>query len=139
MALKISSHSVSVIKEESLYPQTGIICANPWNKEKESLKEISFGGISEIRESAFEGCISLKKITFSDSLKRIGRNAFEGCMNLEEVVFPDTLKEMDIWLTRRAIKTSSSNPSSDVFIEALKKGYEMDLYYEGDYRDDHWD
>ena len=137
--LRITEHLVSVTKEESLFQQTGILCANPWNEEKESLKEISFAGISEIRESAFEGCISLKKITFSDSLKRIGRNAFVGCMDLEEVVFPDTLKEMDIWLTRRAIKTSSSNPSSDVFIEALKKGYEIDLYYEGDHRDDYWD
>ena len=37
-----------------------------------------------IAESAFENCLSLKSISFSDSLA-IGSNAFEGCVNLDRV------------------------------------------------------
>ena len=46
--------------------------------------------VTEIDDSAFEGCISLKYIEFDQNIKslKIGKNAFKGCSSLTEVVLP---------------------------------------------------
>jgi len=75
------------------------------------------GGISEIRDCAFDGnkelrtavlpdtikrigvrafadCPSLKKLVLNEGLEEIDSNAFTGCESLKSVVFPDSVKEV---------------------------------------------
>lgn len=40
---------------------------------------------------SFSGCSSLRDITFSNNLQRIGYNSFWGCYSLEDLVIPDTV------------------------------------------------
>lgn len=44
-----------------------------------------------LNSHSFSGCSSLKDITFSNNLQRIGYNSFWGCYSLEEMVIPDTV------------------------------------------------
>lgn len=112
-----------------------------YSKEHENLKEITIPeGITSICSEAFLDCSSLTTATFPASLKRIDFNAFFGCTSLQRIILPNTLDEVECWLDGRGVaKISMSNPTSDKLIENLKKGYAMDLYYKGEYRDDHWD
>jgi len=107
----------------------------------EEFKEIIIpDGIIKIVSEAFMDCSSLTSITLPDSLQRIDFNAFVGCTALQKIILPNTLDEVECWLDGRGVaKISMSNPTSDKLIENLKKGYAMDLYYKGEYRDDHWD
>ena len=46
--------------------------------------------VTEIGNSAFSGCTSLKELTIPDSVTEIGRSAFKGCINLTDItVSPD--------------------------------------------------
>lgn len=47
------------------------------------------GGIHTVGESAFKGCVSLKKVTLPPGLQRIMGDAFKGCRRLEEIEIPD--------------------------------------------------
>jgi len=48
-----------------------------------SLKSFSFEGISEIRDNAFSGCLSLDSIiTLPETLERIGKTPFKGCTQI---------------------------------------------------------
>ena len=51
-------------------------------------------GVTEIGESAFEGCECLISVTLPKSLIRIGEKAFYFCRNLETVTIPDGVKEI---------------------------------------------
>lgn len=44
--------------------------------------------VKSIRESAFNGCSSLKSITIPDTITDIGESAFGNCINLEEANIP---------------------------------------------------
>ncbi|MDE6984203.1 MAG: leucine-rich repeat domain-containing protein, partial [Lachnospiraceae bacterium] len=46
-------------------------------------------GIHTVGESAFKGCVSLKKVTLPPGLQRIMGDAFKGCRRLEEIEIPD--------------------------------------------------
>ncbi|MDE6705020.1 MAG: leucine-rich repeat domain-containing protein [Treponemataceae bacterium] len=46
-------------------------------------------GVTEIGESAFEDCTSLKSVSIPESVKKIGSVAFCGCKSLESVSIPD--------------------------------------------------
>lgn len=46
-------------------------------------------GVTEIGNSAFEGCTQLKSVTLPQSLETIGNAAFSGCSSLTEIVIPD--------------------------------------------------
>lgn len=50
--------------------------------------------ITEI-SNLFSGCGNLKKISFPDSLIKIGEAAFSGCENLESVVIPESVRQID--------------------------------------------
>jgi hypothetical protein len=51
-------------------------------------------GTEEICNCAFENCVSLRRVQFPRSLKRIGASAFSRCSLLTEVVFPPELEEI---------------------------------------------
>ena len=96
--------------------------------------------ITHIRVGEFENCTDLTTITVPDSLKRIDANAFAGCTALQKIVLPENLDEVDCWFDNRGVaKITQPNPSSAEIIENLKKGYPMDFYYKGEFRDDYWD
>ena len=103
----------------------------------EELEEVEFLNVTEIRSGVFQDCTSLTTISFNESLKQIDANAFIGCTALQKIVFPSTLKEVEYRMG--VAKLSPPSISSKTFIECLQKGYAVDLYYEGEFRDDHWD
>lgn len=104
------------------------------------LEEVDLDDIKQVRPGVFEDCTSLTTIIFSKSLHRIDYNAFVGCTALQKIVFPDSLEEIDCWINVSGLsKVTLPNPTSDEIIENLKRGYAMDLYFKGDYRDDYWD
>ncbi len=50
--------------------------------------------VTEIEESAFKGCKSLKSVDFGDSIVKIGQGAFYGCESLEMINLPETVEEI---------------------------------------------
>ena len=50
--------------------------------------------LSEIKNSAFQGCSSLKSIVIPNSVKRIYPNAFDGCDSLETVYYSGTESQL---------------------------------------------
>ncbi len=58
----------------------------------QKLKEIIFGKIEMIGESAFENCTNITELTFPKNIMNIGENAFLGCKKLTKVTFLGNLK-----------------------------------------------
>ena len=91
----------------------------------ESLKEIDFGkGIKTIggktynNEGAFEGCISLEKITLPATLETVYPHAFKGCTSLANVFYNGNLED---W-SKIDFQNSTSNPTC----------YASALYFNGE-------
>lgn len=51
-------------------------------------------GVTEIGDSAFEGCSSLTGITIPDSVKEIGGGAFRDCSSLTSVTIPNSVTKI---------------------------------------------
>lgn len=127
--------------EEGMVDNTknGIVTADKF-KNKEMIGVIIGEGYSTIDMNAFKDCDSLISVTIPSSLERIDADAFAGCSSLQKIIVNGTLNEVDCWLGYRGVaKITLHNPTQDILVENLKKGYAMDLYFEGRYRDDHWD
>ncbi|MBQ9138924.1 MAG: leucine-rich repeat protein [Alistipes sp.] len=50
-----------------------------------------FTSLEKIADSAFEGCVSLVKITLPEQVTAIGASAFNGCTNLKNITIPDSV------------------------------------------------
>ena len=52
--------------------------------------------VQSIGESAFYGCMSLKKVTFAkdSQLKEIGKETFYGCASLKHISLPENIEEI---------------------------------------------
>ena len=50
-----------------------------------------FTGLSGITDNAFDGCVSLVKITLPEQITSIGNSAFNGCNNLKNIDIPDSV------------------------------------------------
>ncbi len=48
-------------------------------------------GLTEIRESAFQGCVSLSTIKLPEGLQLIEKNTFKGCVSIEEITLQSGL------------------------------------------------
>ena len=110
-------------------------------KGNEEFKEIIIPErITSIDSEAFMDCSSLTTVTIPESLQRIDVNAFIGCTALKQIILPASLNEVEVTLDGRGVSNIRLHkPSSDKLINLLKQGHAMDLYHEGDYRDDFWD
>ncbi len=53
--------------------------------------DLSSTSLTTIDTSAFEGCLSMSKITLSESLEEIGKRAFYQCSSLTEIQLPQSL------------------------------------------------
>ena len=63
--------------------------------KKSDIKKITFPeSLRRIGNSAFKHCEKLQSVTFPESLRRIGNSAFEYCDKLRSVKFPDNLQEI---------------------------------------------
>lgn len=51
--------------------------------------------VRDIENFAFMGCSSLKSVTFSENLRRIGSRSFMDCVELENISLPDSLQVID--------------------------------------------
>ncbi len=52
-------------------------------------------GVTEIYDSTFSGCYSLKEVNLSNNLNRIGAMAFTECTDLTSIILPDSLTSID--------------------------------------------
>ena len=66
--------------------------------------------VTEIGESAFEGCTGLKSISLPATVTVIGEKAFKGCSGLEEAVLPQSLTDIG----NEAFRECSSLASVDL-------------------------
>ena len=60
---------------------------------KKESEFIAPDSVTEIVSNAFFGCRSLKTVSFSDGLEKIGQEAFMRCTNLESINIPNSVKE----------------------------------------------
>jgi hypothetical protein len=142
MALKISGNtrSINLTRSDLVFPNSDIVKRDAFKDDVE-LTEVELGeGITEIREGAFADCINLTTIKFPSTLKLIRQNAFTGCRSLKTIILPDTLEDVECWFANRGGKFCLRPPFSDDLIHHLLDSQgEIDLYYKGEFRDDHWD
>ncbi len=83
------------ILEKVTLPETPIIIENYAFLEDGALIEVTLGGATIIKESAFQNCTSLETVFIPASVDSIGINAFSGCSSLTEVIFNEGLKTID--------------------------------------------
>ena len=53
-----------------------------------------FTSLEKIADSAFEGCVSLVKITMPEQITSVGTSAFSGCTNLKKIAIPNAVTEI---------------------------------------------
>ena len=64
-------------------------------KDNTTLKEVTISqNVSKIGNSAFEGCTNLEKVTLKEGLITIGDKAFKGCSSLTSITMPATLQKI---------------------------------------------
>lgn len=59
-----------------------------------ALEEIEAPGVQVIRAEAFQGCVKLETVTFSEKLSVMEDRSFQGCSRLSALKAPATLKEI---------------------------------------------
>lgn len=140
MAYKLN-RDLKYLSYTEKHPISGNTIPDGFFKGNVYLKDVVIPeGIDRICTGTFEGCDLLTSVKIPATVKIIEHDAFAGCVELKEIIFSGVLEEVDCWFdARRVGKQTLSHPSSDKLIEYLKRGYPMDLYFEGDYRPDHWD
>ena len=78
-----------------ILPDTVQTIQNSAFYQNTNLESIDLKNIISIGDSAFEGCTSLKKISFPEGITSIGGAAFSGCTGLDcDIILPDSLTSM---------------------------------------------
>lgn len=71
-------------------------CVQFMNDKNNTGRTLELNSITQINESTFQGCTSLKNVYIGDKIKSIGTKAFFECEKLEEVKTPDNTLVSDI-------------------------------------------
>lgn len=75
-------------------------------------------GLTEIREEAFGGCVTLQNIVLPVGLKTIGREAFAECKKLQKCNIPDTVTDIGEYAFRRCFMFKDADlkkyPNTDI-------------------------
>lgn len=62
----------------------------PWKKHSDKIIEVVIeSGVTGVGSGAFTGCTALKKVSISDTIKKLDLNAFSGCTALEAFTVAD--------------------------------------------------
>jgi len=62
----------------------------PWKKNSDKIIEVVIkSGVTGVGSGAFTGCTALKKVSISDTVKKLDLNAFSGCTALEAFAVED--------------------------------------------------
>lgn len=62
----------------------------PWKKHSDKIIEVVIkSGVTGVGSGAFTGCTALKKVSISDTVKKLDLNAFSGCTALEAFAVED--------------------------------------------------
>ena len=68
---------------------TGEMMSAPWDSNCSSVRTVLIEyGVTNIRDSAFNGCYNLTRITIPDSVTYLGQRAFAYCTNLKNIDIP---------------------------------------------------
>ena len=67
------------------------IGASQYMLHKEIKKVVLPSTLRHIKEHAFEGCVNLEEVEFSEGLSTIGYSAFKDCKKLKTIALPDSL------------------------------------------------
>ena len=90
-----------------------------------TITEMDFTGYTEIRAGICSDCVSLIRITISDTCIRIRARAFWGCINLGDTVVPDSVLRIDsvaFSACRAMKKLVIGSGCSKIEVQALKIG-----------------
>ena len=63
----------------------------------DSVTHIGYGHKIDILNSAFENCVNLKEVIFSEKLLYIGSGSFSKCTSLESISIPESVEIIDKW------------------------------------------
>lgn len=64
--------------------------SEPWKKNSDIIIEVVIkSGVTGVGSGAFTGCTALKKVSISDTVKKLDLNAFSGCTALEAFAVED--------------------------------------------------
>ena len=79
------------MKDYALYG-SDIDLFSPWFDIKEDIEIVCIGdGVTDIGSGAFQGCINLTQIVFSNSISKIKKHAFFRCSSLKEITIPNNV------------------------------------------------
>lgn len=103
-----------------------------------SLKSVTIPNtVTKLKESAFNGCPDLKSVTLPDSVKSIGKFAFGSCESLTSLTIPKNVTSIDesafsgcVNLKQLNVSTSNSKYSSKDGVLFNKNKTELVIYLE---------
>jgi len=139
--------SITVANDNQYYSSTGGVL---YNSGKTTLVAVPGGksgsivilpSVTEIGDSAFEGCRSLTSITIPSSVQRIEEEAFRNCTSITSITIPATVQYIgwwafDGWTSSQTIYIAGhdNRPST------IDAGWEYySEWYEGEYYNFAWD
>ena len=116
-----TTKTISITGSGKMYDYT--VNTQPWILFKEDIKEVTIcNKATSIGISAFEGCISLGKLSIGSAMKNIAADAFAGCNRLYDIycyAYPPFAEE-----------SSFANYNVDLYIPCeSKRDYEYDIVW----------
>ena len=94
---------------------TGVTAFGSYVFMSSTLSEITIpNGVTDIWNSAFKGCDSLKSMTIPDSVTSIGDSAFESCSGLTSVTIPNSVTSIGAGVFAYCIRLTSVTISNSV-------------------------
>ena len=96
--------------------------------------EINLTTVTEISDSAFKNCESIKSVILSDNVTSIGVQAFAGCINLENITIGSSVTNIDYLAFENCKNLAKTNYAgtidqwAEIFFGSSPTYYSEDLY-----------